>query len=228
MRSTGSGRAAGSDAGSPDPSVLAPPESKKHWAYALVPDSVVRRLYVPRGFLGRVSAVMMRRINREMNLAMVDHLALKGSERVLEIGFGPGEAVRLLGDALPHGAVAGVDPSTLMVALARRRNARLVHEGRADLREGVASALPWAAASFDCVCSANSVQLWGELGSPLAEVARVLVPEGRLVLSVHDWAAEGLEARIRAAIAEAPFRDVVVAPAVDTSGTTLHLVARRA
>lgn len=228
MRSVRFGRITSSHTQSSDGIAPAEPEPKKHWAYALVPDFVVRRLYVPRGALGRASAVMMRRINREMNRAMVDRLALKGTERALEIGFGPGEAVRLLGRALPHGSVAGVDPSALMVALARRRNARLVEEGRADLREGVASALPWEAASFHCVCSANSVQLWGDLRAPMSEVARVLVPEGQLVLSVHDWAAEGLEARIREALTDAPFENVVVARTVDTSGTTLHLIARRA
>jgi ubiquinone/menaquinone biosynthesis C-methylase UbiE len=170
---------------------------------------------------------MMRRINREMNEQMVELLELKGDERVLEIGFGPGVGVELLLAALPDGAVAGADASPLMLRQASRRNAAAIGAGRADLRQALATELPFADASVDAACSANSVQLWGDLDRAFAELARVLVPGGRIVLTVHDWAADDLDGRIRTALAANPFEAVDVRNTVDASGTTIHVTARR-
>ena len=203
-------------------------ESQKHWLYTLVPQWAVRRVLVPRGLFGRVSSLMMRRINTEMNEHMVALLDLSGDEHVLEIGFGPGMGVQLLVAALPGGHVAGVDPSPLMVRQAGRRNAAAVGAGVVDLHEGVATDLPFTDVAFDAVCSANSLQLWGDLEVAFAEIARVLVPGGRLALSVHDWAGDDLEGEVVAALADALFADVDVEATVDSSGTTLNVTARRA
>src|SRR4029077_17259967 len=77
---------------------------------------------------------------------MLDALGELSGRRVLELAFGTGH---LAEQALARGArVIGIDFSERMLALARRR------VPAADLREGDATALPYADASFDVVlCS---------------------------------------------------------------------------
>ena len=77
-------------------------------------------------------------------------------------------------------SVVGVDIAEAMVAIARRLHPEL------EFRHGSAEALPFADGSFDAVV-ANFLML--HLGRPeqaAAEFARVLVPGGRLALTVWD------------------------------------------
>jgi arsenite methyltransferase len=105
---------------------------------------------------------------------------------VLDIGFGPGVGLVLLARAAPAAALAGIDPSPVMLGMARRRTARLA--SKPDLRQGIAAALPWPDGAFDAVCATNSVQLWQPLPASLGEASRVLRPGGRLALGVHERA----------------------------------------
>jgi len=76
--------------------------------------------------------------------------------------------------------VAGVDTSPDMLAVARRR---LPH---ADLRQASLEALPFADASFDLAVCSLALTHVPTLDVAIAELARVLRPGGRLVLSdVH-------------------------------------------
>ncbi|MEW6271657.1 MAG: methyltransferase domain-containing protein [Thermodesulfobacteriota bacterium] len=73
--------------------------------------------------------------------------------------------------------VTGVDGSPEMLAKARER------VPGADLRAGDLGALPFAAESFDLAVCALALTHLPDIGPPSAEMARVLRPDGRLVLS---------------------------------------------
>src|SRR5262245_10101966 len=114
----------------------------------------------PRGPWGVVIGWLMARLNAPVNHAVLERLALRGDETVLEIGFGPGALVQAMLRQLRMGRVAGVDPSALMVRKARRANRRATREGRADLREGRVGNLPFPDVSFDWAVTVHSFQFW--------------------------------------------------------------------
>jgi ubiquinone/menaquinone biosynthesis C-methylase UbiE len=63
---------------------------------------------------------------------LVKSLDLKGNERAVELGFGLGNIVRKLSDALPEGNVVGLDPSPYMYRetvkrMSGRRNVTLLN-----------------------------------------------------------------------------------------------------
>ncbi len=116
-------------------------------------------------------------------------LAVLGAVRdldVLDLGCGPGlYAQELLGRGARR--VVGVDASTEMVRLARRRVPQATFH-RQDLQEP----LSWAAGDeFDAAVMPLVIHHLDDRVSALREVARVLRPGGRLVVStVHptsDW-----------------------------------------
>jgi SAM-dependent methyltransferase len=95
--------------------------------------------------------------------------------RALDAGCGTGRHTRHLVD-LGH-EVTGVDQSEAMLARARER----VPEARfhtADLRD-----LPLGDDSFDLVVCALALEHFEELGAPLHELARVVRPDGVVVIS---------------------------------------------
>jgi SAM-dependent methyltransferase len=134
-------------------------------------------------------------------------LGVDTGDRLLDIACGSGLAVELA--ALRGAICSGIDASVRLVAVARDRSPE------ADLRVGDMHALPWPDATFDVVTSFRGV--WGTTPAALAEIHRVLVPGGRVGLTVwgHIKASPG-------AWALAPFR-LADAPAVANQAAMVAL-----
>src|SRR5689334_7732017 len=110
---------------------------------------------------------------RPANEVVFDHLRVGSGLRLLDIACGSGLALQLA--ARKGAAVAGLDASEALVAIARARIPN------ADLRVGDMFALPFPDASFDAATSFNGI--WKGCEAALSEARRVLVPGGRLGLT---------------------------------------------
>ena len=128
--------------------------------------ALVSQFHQPHGLGGRAADWVMahRGSNRKRNVWAVGLLEVQPADHVLEIGFGPGIAIRELARHATRGAVVGVDHSELMVRRASRRNAAAVRAGRVELRLGNAEALPTFDAPFDApfdgILAVNSLMFW--------------------------------------------------------------------
>jgi SAM-dependent methyltransferase len=129
-------------------------------------------------------------------VAVHHHLGVGAGDRLLDVACGAGLAVELA--SLRGARCAGIDASTRLVAVARDRNPD------ADLRVGDMNALPWDDGTFDVVTSFRGI--WATTPGAVAEVYRVLVPGGRVGLTVwgHIKASRGAWALAPFALAAAP------------------------
>lgn len=100
--------------------------------------------------------------------------------RVLEVAVGTG---RNLAHYHRDATLAGVDLSPEMLARAKEHAAELGRE--ADLREGDAAHLSFPDASFDTVVCALSLCSIPDAERAIAEMHRVLVPGGQVLLLDH-------------------------------------------
>ncbi len=174
---------------------------------------LLRAIVHPTGFLGRLGGIAMARTGRRMNERAVELLDVQPSDRVLEIGFGPGVGIQLLAKSVSSGSVAGIDLSEVMVEQAKARNAAGIRTGRVELRRGSAESLPYEDATFDRAMAVNSMHLWPDAVAGLQETRRVLRPGGRIVLGFHllkrSWTAEVRE-RVTELLPAAEFADARV------------------
>ncbi len=184
----------------------------------------------PRGWGGRFVGRVMALGNADMAWRAARRLDLSGSERVLEVGFGPGVGIRALRRPLPRGEVVGIDPSEVMLAQARRRNRRAVRNGRVALGLGSVPGLD-IDGPFDAAVSLNNVMLWDGLDAGVRDLARVLRPHGQLLIGVHDWVVPEPRAEypatLVAALERAGFVEIERWTARDLSGRSFYVVARR-
>ncbi|MCI0690153.1 MAG: methyltransferase domain-containing protein [Sporichthyaceae bacterium] len=101
-------------------------------------------------------------------------LEVTEGDRLIDVACGCGLAIEL---ARAQGAsCAGIDAAARLVAVARDRNPD------SDIRVGDMHELPWPDASFEVATSFRGI--WGTTPTALAELHRVLVPGGRLGLTV--------------------------------------------
>ena len=100
--------------------------------------------------------------------------------RVLEVAVGTGRDLPYYSAGIE---LTGIDLSPEMLAIAR---ARADEQGiTAELREGDAEALPFADATFDTVVCALALCSIPRPAAAVAEMARVVVPGGSVVLVDH-------------------------------------------
>lgn len=116
---------------------------------------------------------------------VIDRLAPKPGERVLDVGCGTGNAALL---AAARGAkVIGIDPAARLIEIAKARAAEAGLE--ATFLVGEAAALPVADASIDLSVDIFSLLFVPDPVAAIAELARVTAPGGRIVWT--GWVAAG-------------------------------------
>jgi ubiquinone/menaquinone biosynthesis C-methylase UbiE len=139
-----------------------------------------------KGLAGRAVAKVMARSNRDTELEAIEILDPSPGDVVVAIGIGPGVGVRALSTRVR--TVVGIDPSQVMIDEASRRCRDGIDAGFVQLHRTDAAAIPVSDSGADGAVAVNSIQLWDPLDASLAEIARVLRPDGRLVTLTHDWA----------------------------------------
>jgi ubiquinone/menaquinone biosynthesis C-methylase UbiE len=115
------------------------------------------------------------------NRIAVERLAVRADESVLEVGCGHGRTLRQIARA-PFGFIAGIDPSDVMVRLARRRLRGWIDVGRAEISLASSDALPYPDVRFDAAFAVHVLYFWTDALTELREIRRVLRPGGRVLL----------------------------------------------
>lgn len=149
--------------------------------------TLMRAFGRPTGTLGKLGGIIMARTNAPFARSVISLLEVQPTDKVLELGFGPGIGIQLLANSAPAGRVAGVDCSKEMLEQARARNAEAIERGVVDLRCGSAEKLPFENGAFDAVLAINSMQVWPDVMAGLREVERVTRSGGRVALGLTPY-----------------------------------------
>ena len=155
-------------------------------------ERLVRQFGDPSGALGKVVGFIMshRLSNLERISWAVSLLNVRPTDCVLEIGYGPGIAIQILGRLATEGFVYGVDRSQLMFEQAARRNKKLTGAGRVGLMVASASRLPSFDRRIDKVLDINSFQFWDDQVAVLAEI-RERLSSGGIIAIAHQPRSHG-------------------------------------
>ncbi len=127
-------------------------------------------------------------------------LDIKRGEIVLEIGFGTGHCLKKMAELVGEkGKVYGIDISSGMLEVSKRRLEKAGLLGRVELYCGDASKLPYEDNKFDAVFMSFTLELFDTLEIPkvLNEAKRVLKSNGRLgVVSMSKGKGDSFSLRL--------------------------------
>ncbi|MGE3953574.1 MAG: trans-aconitate 2-methyltransferase [Parachlamydiales bacterium] len=119
---------------------------------------------------------------REASRALLSHLALKGHERVLDLGCGDGSLTAEIAGQVPEGFVLGLDREAAMIRFAEQAyDPELI--ANLQFQRGDALSLEYQE-KFDVACLLDSLQWIEHQQGALARVAKGLKQGGRLCLVV--------------------------------------------
>jgi len=121
--------------------------------------------------------------------ATSQRLVVNPDEALLDVGCGTGLLLARLHDRMPGLALTGVDPSHGMLARARERLGEAV-----SLMQSPAQHLPFPDGAFDVVVSSSAFHYFRQPQQAVHEMARVLRPGGRLLIT--DWCRDYLTMRL--------------------------------
>ena len=106
---------------------------------------------------------------------------------ILDVGCGTGRLLQLAEGQFPSAKLVGVDAAAEMV---RQAAASTTPGSAIRFQQATAEELPFPNSQFDLIFSTLTFHHWRDQGKGIAEVARVLAPNGRWLLA--DFMATGL------------------------------------
>ena len=122
------------------------------------------------------------RYSRLLSAQMAELAGVRGGQRVIEVGCGPGALTAELVTRLGPAAVTAVDPSEPFVAAARARNPGVT------VLQASAEQLPFPDRTFDAALAQLVVHFMSDPVAGLTEMARVTRPDGVVAACVWDHA----------------------------------------
>ena len=144
--------------------------------------STYDRHWMQRLIFGRV---------QEMTLQLAA-LEVARPTAILDVGCGTGRLLRSAAVRFPGARLVGVDAAIEMV---KQAEASIPAGVAIEFQQATAEQLPFPNAQFELVFSTLTFHHWRDQRKGIAEVARVLAPEGRWLLA--DFIAAGLMRYVR-------------------------------
>ena len=121
---------------------------------------------------------------RQGNLATYRQRLVSAAEgRILEIGVGSGHNFRYYSERANH--VIGLDPSPKLLSMARETIRSQAFPFPVEFLEASAEAIPLRSGSLDTVVTTWTLCTIPNVTSALAEMCRVLKPDGRFLFVEH-------------------------------------------
>lgn len=123
----------------------------------------------------------------------VELLELRPTDRVLEIGCGPGVAASLVAARLTDGSITAIDRSATATGRAQARNADHLRSGRLTLRQATLAEFR-SVKRFDKAFAVNVNVFWTTTAAPECRALRpVLTPDGVVHLIYDGGRADAIE-----------------------------------
>jgi len=118
-------------------------------------------------------------------------LNVRPGHRVLDVGCGTGDFLRLLAPLVAPGIAVGIDLSETMIAEAQRRGSG--SSATVSFRVGNALNLPLESGSIDRLTATQVLLHIPDYAAAIAEMWRVLAPEGMVAVGEFDWGTVAVE-----------------------------------
>lgn len=147
--------------------------------------AIAQQLRKPQGDFAKQVGEKMNESNLYINRYTIEQLQVSANDTILEIGMGNGYFVKDILTIDRTVNYVGCDFSEAMVEEARQRNEPYIENGQAQFFLASADDLPFDQETFNKVFTINTLYFWDHAEKILAEIRRILKPEGQLLIAIR-------------------------------------------
>jgi ubiquinone/menaquinone biosynthesis C-methylase UbiE len=141
----------------------------------------------PEGLFGRiVMRIVFDKGNAFLNNFVSDLISIQTDDRIIEIGSGTGKLIYNMAQKMDKGLIEGIDFSSAMVSVARKRNKNNIAKGMVKILEGDFDNMPYEKEKYSKACSVNTLYFWPSPVHTAKKIADILKPDGKLILAFED------------------------------------------
>ena len=145
---------------------------------------IAKQFSRPSGLGGKLVCHIMNRQNSPLYEETIRLLPLSGTDSVLDIGCGNGYVMNMLARQC-DGMFTGIDTSASIIEAALWRNRGFVKSGKMKFLCQNACEMSFADCSFEKAYTINTVYFWENLSGTMAEIRRVLIPNGLFINTLY-------------------------------------------
>jgi SAM-dependent methyltransferase len=153
-----------------------------HSQHQSMPTALAKQLRKPSGFFGKLVAKMMEFKNRNSYKEIIRKLSPGPGDRILEIGYGPGQGIYQIAASYPDSRITGIDYSDLMFAKASLRNKKFIEKGIVHLEKGDVLTLDPGKDQFDKIFCVNVIYFWNDLNTVFTKIYTLLGMKGDFLI----------------------------------------------
>lgn len=128
---------------------------------------------------------LMNNFNKEIIKLSIDAIPKDKNDRIVEVGIGDGKTLAMIAKRYPESRLYGVDISSTMLKRARKRNKKLIAEGRLRLQLNSIERMDIESESIDTLLTINTLYFWSKPENALNEIHRVLKKDACFILSFN-------------------------------------------
>ena len=148
--------------------------------------AIASQLKHPTGEKGIEMANMMHETNINMTRHSVQNLNISAGNSILELGHGNAGHAAFIFEQAENLKYYGLEMSELMFQEARQINRNFVSQKQAFFSLYDGNKIPFEDESFDKVFTVNTIYFWQQPEELLAEIYRVLKPNGNFCLTFAE------------------------------------------
>lgn len=147
---------------------------------------LAKQLSCPEGEFGIEIGQRMHENNREMVSNSIESLQLKPFEKILELGFGSALYLNSILEKAIDLQYFGIEISALMLNEAQKIHQNFMFQKKAHFQLYDGENIPFEANFFDKIMTVNTLYFWKKPEKILAELFRVLKPNGHCSICFGD------------------------------------------
>lgn len=153
----------------------------------MLSDFFSRQAMRPSGFFGRiVMSVVFDLGNAFLNRFAYELMDIKPDDRVFEIGCGTGSLVKLMAGKIKTGTIEGIDFSSTMVKIARKKNKKHIASGLVNITSADVDQYTALDSGFTKACTVNTLYFWPKPEETIKKAACLLNPGGLFIIAFED------------------------------------------
>lgn len=147
---------------------------------------IAKQFRKPNGLFGRYIGNKMKKFNQPIYSKFASRLGINDADKVLEIGYGTGDTLNLIGNTNSVCKLYGIDFSRLMFNKTKKLNSGFIDSGRLELFFGNFIDFDFNTLKFTKTYCINVVYFWEDLIPGFQKAYDILEPEGVFGIYMAD------------------------------------------